>query len=661
MHGNETGAGNGDAEETRRLRHEPDPDTYKLPGRTQPDRTEPVETPTTVTQPMPPPGPYPVIAGRYQLRRQLGRGGMGVVWEAMDTRLGRPVAVKGVLLRGGIDPSTQAELVKRARREAQAIARIGHQNVIAVHDIIEGAAEMVEAEDGTGAEGEVWIVMELLDARSLADILREEGRLPVQRAARIALQVLRGLRAVHAAGVLHRDVKPHNILFRRGGKALLMDFGIATFEGAVQVTRSHSVIGTPRYLAPELGHFSPGPDRRASQASDLWSLGVTLYEMVEGRPPFNGLDALEIQQAALNSPTPPMRYAGPLAPVIEGLLRKLPRHRISAQEAEDGLRRIAREEPPAIPEPPKEPPRELPPFRGPGRRRWGPGAAIALVLALLAGGGWLLWGPGGGGDLSHSSPTIQGAEARGLLRIGVKSGQPGMSELIDGEWRGFDIEFAKLIATDLGFDPDTEVQFVPVSSVNREKLLDQRQLDLVVATYSITPERQEEGVTFAGPYFITGQTMLMRQGVYEDVSGPADFPQGTRVCTGDNSTSVGALEQDWPGRFVVDTRSDYDTCVNLLLDRTYDAVITDDLILAGFQAQHPDELEMLPRSFTTERYGVGLQSDEGALRDTVCGVIRDVIRDGRWQQLYREELQDLLGGESRDSPSLQDLERCEDG
>lgn len=272
-------------------------------------------------------GPGTVIAGRYTLRRRLGRGGMGVVWEALDTSLDRPVAVKGLLYPGAADSEAQAKWAGRARREAQAIARIRHQSVVDVHDVIE---------DGS----QVWIVMELLDSRSLADVLRERKRLSVPHAAGIGLQVLRGLAAVHRAGVLHRDVKPHNILFRPDGLALLVDFGIATFEGAAQVTRSHEIIGTPQYLAPEL--LSPTPDnpRPASAASDLWALGVTLYEMVEGRRPFEGGTAFEVLVALHQSPAPAMRYAGPLTGLIEALLSKDPGGRPDVAEAERVLEAV---------------------------------------------------------------------------------------------------------------------------------------------------------------------------------------------------------------------------------------------------------------------------------------------------------------------------------
>ncbi|RBL86046.1 serine/threonine protein kinase, partial [Streptomyces cavourensis] len=183
-----------------------------------------------------------MIDGRYELLEPIGSGGMGEVWKAHDRRLRRFVAVKGLLDRNAMTPGTQAAAMRRARREAEAIAKIEHQNVVTVHDQVE-------------TDNQVWIVMKLLEARSLADLLRAERVLAVPRAADIGLQILQGLRAVHAASVVHRDVKPGNVLVHDNGRVVLVDFGIATFEGATQVTRSGSVIGTPPYLAPEL--FAP--------------------------------------------------------------------------------------------------------------------------------------------------------------------------------------------------------------------------------------------------------------------------------------------------------------------------------------------------------------------------------------------------------------------
>ncbi|MFI7098840.1 serine/threonine protein kinase [Streptomyces sp. NPDC050161] len=269
------------------------------------------------------------VDGRYVLERELGRGGMGVVWEALDTRLERRVAVKELLLRGAVDEEERAHWVARARREAQAIARVGHEHVVTVHDVIE-------------AGGQIWIVMERVGSRSLADLVREQGRLPVREAARIGSEVLRGLREVHEAGVLHRDVKPHNVLFRRDGRAVLMDFGVATFEGASQVTQVHEVVGTPRYLAPELA--VPLSERSAgavAAAADVWSVGVMLFEMTEGRAPFRDPDPFEVLVAVRTAPVPAMPHAGPLAPLIEQLLTKDPQQRITGRRAEEALRRIA--------------------------------------------------------------------------------------------------------------------------------------------------------------------------------------------------------------------------------------------------------------------------------------------------------------------------------
>ncbi|MGP3950424.1 serine/threonine-protein kinase [Streptomyces sp. 7N604] len=308
-----------------------------------------------------------LIGGRYELLQRLGRGGMGLVWAALDVQLNRHVAIKELRLPGTVDAETQAQWAQRVRRAAQAIARTGHEHIVAVHDVIE-------------ADGQVWIVMERVTPRSLADLLRERGRIPSTEAARIGLEVLRALRAAHAVGVLHGDVKPHNILFRRDGRAVLTDFGIAAFEGAAGDTSPHVIVGTPQYMAPEL--VGPGPGRR-TPAADLWSLGVTLYEMVEGRPPFTGSTPFAMLRAVLEAEPPPMTPGGPLRPLIEGLIAKDPQERMSAARAEALLSQLGQETLPgsAVPSPP-------PPDAAPmARSRAAPALRVGLVLragAVLA-------------------------------------------------------------------------------------------------------------------------------------------------------------------------------------------------------------------------------------------------------------------------------------
>ncbi|MEU3532508.1 serine/threonine-protein kinase [Streptomyces murinus] len=264
-----------------------------------------------------------LIAGRYRLAESIGSGGMGRVWRAHDEVLHRAVAVKELTAALYVSDSDQAVLLARTRAEARAAARINHSAVVTVHDVLDH-------------DGRPWIVMELVEGNSLADAVKEQGRIEPREAARIGLWVLRALRAAHSAGVLHRDVKPGNVLLGRDGRVLLTDFGIAQIEGDSTITRTGEVVGSVDYLAPERvrGH-DPGP------ASDLWALGATLYTAVEGRSPFRRTSPLSTMQAVVEEEAEQPHNAGPLGPVISALLRKEPERRPGAEEAEQMLAEAA--------------------------------------------------------------------------------------------------------------------------------------------------------------------------------------------------------------------------------------------------------------------------------------------------------------------------------
>ncbi|MGW2641350.1 serine/threonine-protein kinase [Streptomyces sp. NPDC001348] len=264
-----------------------------------------------------------LIAGRYRLADSIGSGGMGRVWRAHDEVLHRTVAIKELTAALYVSESDQAVLLARTRAEARAAARINHSAVVTVHDVLEH-------------DGRPWIVMELVEGSSLADAVKEQGRVEPREAARIGMWVLRALRAAHAAGVLHRDVKPGNVLLGRDGRVLLTDFGIAQIEGDSTITRTGEVVGSVDYLAPERvrGH-DPGP------SSDLWALGATLYTAVEGRSPFRRTSPLSTMQAVVEEDVAEPEHAGPLGPVITALLQKDPAHRPGADETEQMLAEAA--------------------------------------------------------------------------------------------------------------------------------------------------------------------------------------------------------------------------------------------------------------------------------------------------------------------------------
>ncbi|MFE3448486.1 serine/threonine-protein kinase [Nonomuraea sp. NPDC059194] len=263
-----------------------------------------------------------LLAARYRLMEPVGRGGMGTVWRAHDELLDRYVAVKEVRLPTVLDEELRAELCARTEREGRATAMVAHPSVITVFDVV--------TEDERP-----WIVMELLQARSLEQLIMEEGPLPPRRAAEIGRQVLGALRAVHAKGILHRDVKPSNVLVT-DDRAVLTDFGLAAMEGDASITQAGIVLGSAGYIAPErvLG-------AKASPAADLWSLGATLYTAVEGRG-LHGRRTAAAALAALTSGEPiPMLKAGPLAPVLDALLRIDPATRLDSVRASLMLARVA--------------------------------------------------------------------------------------------------------------------------------------------------------------------------------------------------------------------------------------------------------------------------------------------------------------------------------
>ena len=257
-----------------------------------------------------------VIAGRYRLQAPIGRGAMGVVWRAHDQLLDREVAVKEVQIAETLTDAERANAYQRTLREAKTAARLNHPAVVTVYDVCQD-------------EGRPWIVMQLVSAQSLDQLLAASGPLSPRRAAKMARQLLSALSVAHAAGVMHRDVKPSNVLLGSDDRAVLTDVGIATFQGDSKLTQTGMVMGSPGFTAPERIR---GED--ASAASDLWSLGATLFAAVEGHGPFEKRGgAITTMSAIINEDAPDAPDAGALGPVIAALLRREPADRPDASAA----------------------------------------------------------------------------------------------------------------------------------------------------------------------------------------------------------------------------------------------------------------------------------------------------------------------------------------
>ncbi|MER7898665.1 serine/threonine-protein kinase [Streptomyces sp. NPDC096046] len=263
-----------------------------------------------------------VVAGRYRLEERLGRGGMGVVWRATDQLLGRKVAVKEL----PVDETLSAAQARRRRdgtlREARAVAQLSHPHVIVVHDVVE-------------EDERPYMVMELVEGGSLADRIATGGPVDAAEAARIGIALLGALSTAHAAGVLHRDVKPSNVLIAEDGRVVLTDFGVAQVSGATTLTETGSFVGSPEYTAPER---MAGDVARTGPESDLWSLGALLCAALSGESPFRRDSLGGILHAVVSDEIRPPEQAAPILPVVRGLLERDPGRRLDAAEAERMLR-----------------------------------------------------------------------------------------------------------------------------------------------------------------------------------------------------------------------------------------------------------------------------------------------------------------------------------
>ncbi|MFE1292597.1 serine/threonine-protein kinase [Streptomyces sp. NPDC058751] len=277
-----------------------------------------------------------LLAGRYRLGDVLGRGGMGTVWRAEDETLGRTVAVKELRFPSAIDEEEKRRLITRTLREAKAIARIRNNGAVTVFDVVD-------------EDNRPWIVMERIEGKSLAEVIREDGLLTPRRAAEVGLAILDVLQAAHREGILHRDVKPSNVLIDHDGRVVLTDFGIAQVEGDPSITSTGMLVGAPSYISPERarGH-KPGP------AADLWSLGGLLYASVEGVPPYDKGSAIATLTAVMTEPVEQPKNAGPLEKVIYGLLVKDPEQRLDDAGARAMLNEVLSAPDPEqdVPEPP---------------------------------------------------------------------------------------------------------------------------------------------------------------------------------------------------------------------------------------------------------------------------------------------------------------------
>ncbi|MGW2663891.1 serine/threonine-protein kinase [Nocardia tengchongensis] len=334
-----------------------------------------------------------LIAGRYRLTDPIGTGAMGVVWRATDVRLRRTVAVKQLLLTPGLTRAQTVEARMRAMREGRIAARLHHPNAVTVFDVAE-------------EDGQPWLVMEYVDAVSLAALMREKGRLAPTEVARIGAKVADALAAAHKAGIVHRDVKPANILVADDGTVKITDFGISRATGDVTVTSTGFLAGTPAYLSPEVARGeNPEP------TSDVFALGSTLYASVEGKPPFGeGDNPLAVLHSVARAQVPRPTHAATLAPVLMDLLAADGDDRPTMVQAAERLQAVAEGRAPAVP---PQPTKVLPPVH-----------AVAAVDASAA--TTVLPGSRTGAPSNAADATVHVDMSPGVSAAGGSAPPPGI-------------------------------------------------------------------------------------------------------------------------------------------------------------------------------------------------------------------------------------------
>jgi serine/threonine protein kinase len=313
------------------------------------------------------------IAGRYQLIARIGGGAMGVVWQAKDIQLDRVVAVKELLMPFGQGEEKVEEAKNRAMREARIAARLQHPHAISVFNVVE---------DGDRP----WLIMEYLPSKSLADVIKENGARPIDEVIGIACQLASALTVAHEAGIVHRDVKPGNVLLGEDGTVKVTDFGISRAIGDVTLTATGEIAGTPAFLAPEVARGD-----EASFASDVFSLGATMYTAVEGKPPFGfGDNAIALLYRVSSGDIVPPVQAGKIEPLLLRLLAMEPTDRPTMKQALEELEAfgVTGGALPTVHElPPPEPVTEvIAPSEGPSKKRLGVALIGVVVLAAIIAG-----------------------------------------------------------------------------------------------------------------------------------------------------------------------------------------------------------------------------------------------------------------------------------